>query len=143
MASGDFKITIGSVVWDLSSYGPAVSWGYDRNIEYFRFLGTNEKLVLDLLDNEEYITVSFRIPISDVTAQINAGSSATASLRGLMITIRDTGTDPADASTLTTILWHTFGTFTVAIKSANLQQTAGEGIAYSLDLKFLIQSGPV
>lgn len=143
MASGDFKVTVGSLVWDFSSYGPVVNWGYDRNIEYFRFPGTNEKLLLDLLDNEETLSVSFKVVSSDVTSQLNAGSSVTASLRNFMITVRDSGTDPADTATLTTILWHTFGTFTVSIKSASLQQAAGEGYAYILDIKFLIQDGPV
>jgi hypothetical protein len=142
MASGDFKITIGSLVWDFSSYGPTVNWGFERNIEYFRFPGTNEKLVLDLLDNEESITCNLRIVSSNVTTQLNAGSSVGASLRSFMSTV-NSGTDPADAATLTTILWHTFGTFTVSVKSTSLQQIAGEGNAYSLDVKFLVQSGPV
>lgn len=143
MATGDFKITVGSLTWDLSQYGPVINWGYDRNIEYFRFPGSNEKVLLDLLDNEETISASFRIVSSDVTSQLNSGSSPTASLRNFMISVRDSGTDPADVSTLTTILWHTVGTFTVSIKSANLQQLAGEGYAYTLEIKFLIQSGPV
>lgn len=142
MTAGDFKITLGTITWDLSSYGPVVNWGYDRNIEYFRFPGVSEPIILDLLDNEQTISASFRIPISDVTTQLNTGSSPTASLRSLITTIRDTGTDPNNVATLSTITWHTFGTFTVSVKSASLQQVAGEGIAYNLEVKFLVGTGP-
>lgn len=143
MASGDCKITIGTLTWDFSEFTPELTWGIQKNIEYFQFPGSSDKILLDLLNNEETLALSLKISTSDVTAQLNSGSSAGASLRSFILTLRDVGSDPSDPSSLTTALWHTFGTFTIGIKSAQLHQAPGEANLYTLDIQFLVQSGPV
>lgn len=143
MASGDCKISIGALTWDFSEFTPDMTWSISKNIEYFRFPGSSDKIILDLLDNEETLNLSLKISTSDPTAQLNTGSSAGASLRSFMTTLRDTGSDPSDSSSLTTALWHTFGTYTIGIRGAQLHQASGENNLYTLDVQFLIQSGPV
>lgn len=132
----DCKIVHQGITWDLSEFNPIVTWGLIRNIEYFRFAGTPDKKVLDLLDNEETMTVSLKISTSDITAQLNSGSSPSASLRALIVNIRDNTVVGSTSS----FIWGDFGTFNVVFKNISLVQSPGEGTLYSLDIVMNVES---
>lgn len=131
MAIDDLTLTVGSNVYDLKTFNPVASWRLKKEIMYFRFPGSSEKIMLDLLENQETISLELRAVASDVTTVI----------RPMIIDIRENGTDPT--SNLTTLLWADIGTMTVSVTDFELTQKAGEGQFYTLSLKFYMSDGPV
>lgn len=131
MAVDTLTLTVGGNSYDLKVYNPAASWRLKKEISYFKFPGSSEKIMLDLLENQELISLELRAVASDVTAVI----------RPMMIDIRENGTDPT--TNLTTLLWGDLGTFTVSVTDFELNQKAGEGQFYTLSIKFFMSDGPV
>lgn len=130
MAITDLTLTVGGNAYDLSKYNPTVSWRLNKTIEYFKFPGSDLKIMLDLLENEETITLDCRVVANDISAIAN-----------MIIDIRSNGTDPT--SNTTTLLWSTVGTMTVSVRDVELRQKAGEGDFYNLSIKFYMTEGPV
>ena len=131
MAVDTLTLTIGGNSYDLKEYNPIASWRLKKEILYFKFPGSSEKIMLDLLENQETISLELRAVASDVTSVI----------RPMIIDIRENGTDPT--SNLTTLLWADIGTMTVSVTDFELTQKAGEGQFYTLSLKFYMSDGPV
>ena len=130
MAEGDMIFNIGGNVYDLSDYSPTVTWKLRKTIEYFKFPGSPEKIMLDLLENEEHFSVDCRIVASSIS-----------DITDMMIDVRENGTDPQ--TNLTTVAWSTVGTLTISINDMALTQKAGEGTFYNLSIKAMMTEGPV
>lgn len=129
MATGDLTLTVGGNAYDLSTYNPTVSWRLNKTIEYFKFPGSDLKIMLDLFENEETVTLECKLVASDITATTN-----------MIIDIRENGTDPT--TNATTLAWSTVGTMTVAVRDVELRQKAGEGDFYNLSMKMYKTDGP-
>ena len=144
MTTSDCILTQGSTIWDFSQYAPHITWGYVKDVMYFKFPGTPDPKMIDLLDNENTISISIQPFTSLVTTQLNPTSTIDASLRLFLINVKQYGTDPnGNLNTLTTLKWGDFGTFTVCITNVQLTQNSGEGDLYGLEFKMYIVSGPV
>ena len=131
MAVDTLTLTIGSNAYDLKTFGPTISWRLKKEIMYFTFPGSADKIMLDLLTNQETISIDLRVVADDVTTVI----------RPMILDIRENGTDPISNST--TLLWGDMGTLTVSSTDFELTQKAGEGQFYTLNLKFYVAGGPV
>ena len=131
MAVDTLTLTIGSNTYDLKTFNPTISWRLKKEIMYFTFPGSADKIMLDLLTNQETISVDLRVVADDVTAVI----------RPMILDIRENGTDPI--SNASTLLWGDMGTLTVSSTDFELTQKAGEGQFYTLSLKFYVAGGPV
>lgn len=130
MAVGDCILTVGSNTYNLSDYNPVVSWRLNKTIEYFKFPGSDLKIMLDLFENEENVTLDCKVVVNDVSI-----------ISDMIIDIRENGTDPT--GNLTTLLWSTVGTLTVSVRDVELTQKAGEGTLYNLSIKMYKTEGPV
>lgn len=131
MAVDTLTLTVGSNAYDLKTFNPQVSWRLKKEIMYFTFPGSADKIMLDLLTNQETISVDLRVIAEDVTTVI----------RPMILDIRENGTDPI--SNATTLLWGDMGTLDVSSTDFELTQKAGEGQFYTLSLKFYVAGGPV
>ena len=131
MAVDTLTLTVGSNPYNLKTFNPQVSWRLKKDIMYFKFPGSSEKIMLDLLENQESLSLELRAVASDVTTVI----------RPMIIDIRENGTDPT--SNPTTLEWADIGTLTVSVTDFELTQKAGEGQFYTLSLKLYMSDGPV
>ena len=131
MAVDTLTLNVGSNSYDLKHYNPVVSWRLKKDIMYFKFPGSSEKIMLDLLENQETFDISLRAVAADVTTV----------LRPMFIDIRENGSDPT--SNLTTVDWGDMGSLTVSVQDVEITQKAGEGVMYSVSLKFYMAEGPI